>query len=48
MPRKMSPWEAVNHFGNPTRSEALNAVISKVKKFEVRKQGFETLACQPL
>lgn len=48
MPRQMSPWDPVNHFGNPTRSEALNAVISKVKKFEVRKQGVETSARRPL
>ncbi len=48
MPRQMYPWDPVNHFCNPTRSEALNAVISKVKKFEVRKQGVETLARQPL
>ena len=31
MPRQMSPWNPVKQFGNPTRSEALNAVISKVK-----------------
>ena len=48
MPRQMSPWDHVNHFDNPTRSEALNAVISKVKKFEVRKQGVQTLAHWPL
>ena len=48
MPRQMSPWDPVNQFGNPTRSEALNAVISKVKKFEVRKQGVETSARRPL
>lgn len=44
MPRQMSPWDPVNEFGNPTRSEALNAVISKFKKVELRKQDVETSA----
>ena len=48
MPRQMSPWDPVNQFGNPTRSEALNTVIAKVQKFEVRKQGVETSARWPL
>ena len=48
MSRQMSPCDPVNQFGNPTRSEELNTVISKVKKFEVQKQAVETSAHQPL
>ena len=44
IPIQMSPWDPVNQFGNPTRYEALNTLISKVKKIEVRKQGVETSA----
>ena len=28
MPMQIYPWDPVNQFGNPTRSEALNTVIS--------------------
>ena len=31
MPRQMSPWDPVNEYGNPTRSEILNALVSMVK-----------------
>ena len=48
MPRQMTPWDPINECGNPTRSEALNGVIRKVQKFEVRRQGVETKARRPL
>ena len=38
----------MNQFGNQTRSEALNAVISIVKKVKVRKQGVKTSVHRPL
>ena len=48
MPLHLSPWHPIHKEGNPTRSEALNAVISKVRKFEVRQQGVSTSARRPL
>ena len=33
------PWDDINLQGNPTRSTAVNEVISKVKKIEVRQEG---------
>ena len=48
MPRQMSSWDPVKQFGNPTRSEALDTVTSKVKKIEVRKQGVEITVHPPL
>lgn len=48
MPRQMVTWDPVNEFGNPTRSESINVLVSKVKKYEVRQQGVATKARRPL
>ena len=48
MPLHLSPWHPIHKEGNPTRSEALNAVISEVRKFEVRQQGVSTSARRSL
>ena len=39
MPLKMESWNVRSKQGNPTRSVAVNNLIAKVKKREVRKQG---------
>ena len=43
IPRLVSPWDPVNQFGNPTRSEDSNIVVSNVKKLKGRKQGIEPI-----
>ncbi|KAG2845900.1 hypothetical protein PC113_g18092 [Phytophthora cactorum] len=44
MPRINATWDPVTERGNPTRSDAVNKLIKKVKKFEVRREGAETKA----
>ncbi|KAG3231873.1 hypothetical protein PI124_g23032 [Phytophthora idaei] len=44
MPRINATWDPVTERGNPTRSDAVNKLIKKVKKFEVRREGVETEA----
>ncbi|KAG3128583.1 hypothetical protein PI126_g21341 [Phytophthora idaei] len=44
MPRINATWDPVTECGNPTRSDAVNKLIKKVKKFEVRREGAETKA----
>jgi len=39
MPRKNIVWDEVQKRGNPTRSVAVNEVINKVMRCEVRRQG---------
>lgn len=39
MPNHHMQWNNISNIGNPTQSTALNDVIKKVKKFEVRQQG---------
>jgi hypothetical protein len=39
MPLRSMPWDNINLCGNPKHSTAVNEVISKVKKFEVRQEG---------
>ncbi|OWZ02107.1 hypothetical protein PHMEG_00026388 [Phytophthora megakarya] len=44
MPRINTTWDPVTERGNPTRSDAVNKLIKKVKKFEVRREGAESKA----
>ncbi|KAE9206894.1 hypothetical protein PF005_g12839 [Phytophthora fragariae] len=44
MPRINSTWDPVTVRGNPTRSDAVNKLIKKVKKFEVRREGSKSKA----
>ncbi len=44
MPLRSMPWDDINLCGNPTRSTAVNEVISKVKQFEVRQEGVSSQA----
>jgi hypothetical protein len=39
MPLRSMPWDDINLRRNPTCFTAVNVVISKVKKFEVRQEG---------
>ena len=41
-------WDPIRKEGNPTRSSEVNDVITKVKKFEVRKEGVVSKARRPL
>jgi len=47
MPLSM-PWDDINLHRNPTRSTAVNEVISKVKKIEVRQEGVSSQARRAL
>lgn len=48
MPRRMIQWDDIRREGNPTKSIAVNEVIKKVMKHEVRKQGVESCARRPM
>ncbi|KAI9981083.1 hypothetical protein PInf_010492 [Phytophthora infestans] len=48
MPRRTVPWDPIRNEGNPTRSEAVNAVIKKVKRSEVRREGVQSAARRPI
>ena len=39
MPNRNHQWDELQNRGNPTKSQALNDLIRKVKRFEVRGQG---------
>lgn len=39
MPHRVSPWNQMSLFGNPTKSKEVNDVIKAVKKQEVRRLG---------
>ena len=39
MPNRHMQWNNISNVGNPTRSTAVNELIKKIKKFEVRRQG---------
>ena len=44
MPRANMAWDDVSERGNPTRSSAVNKLISKIKKHEVRGTGVKSQA----
>ncbi len=48
MPLRTMQWDDIHLRGNPTRSTAVNDVIAKVKKFEVRQEGVSSQARRPL
>ncbi|ETO84830.1 hypothetical protein F444_01297 [Phytophthora nicotianae P1976] len=48
MPRRTVAWDPIRSEGNPTRSEAVNAVIKKVKRCEVRREGVQPAARRPI
>jgi hypothetical protein len=47
MPRRMQ-WDPIEKKGNPTRSEEVNKIIQRVKKYEVRHQGAESNAVRAI
>ena len=44
MPLRNMPWDDIHQRGNPTRSSAVNEVITKCKKHEVRQEGVSSKA----
>ena len=42
------PWDNVNQQGIPTRSSAVNDVITKCTKYEVRQEGVSSKASRVL
>jgi hypothetical protein len=46
MPNKNVKWNVESQTGNPTMSVAVNDLIKKIKKAEVRKQAGEEVQCQ--
>ena len=48
MPLRSMQWDDIYQRGNPTRSSAVNDVITKVKKYEVRREGVTSAAHCPL
>ena len=46
-PRKDVQWDSIRGEGNPTRSQAVNALISAIKVHEVRRQGVPSQARRP-
>lgn len=47
MPRRSQQWDSERQQGNPTKSDELNDLIKRVKKFEVRRQGIPSQARRP-
>ncbi|ETN18607.1 hypothetical protein PPTG_21583 [Phytophthora nicotianae INRA-310] len=48
MPRCTVPWDPIRNEGNPTRSDLVNAVIKKVKRSEIRREGVQSAARRPV
>ena len=48
MPNRLHQWNELTGQGNPTRSTALNNLIKRVKKFEVRGQGAPSKVRRPM
>ena len=48
MPNRNHKWNEIARVGNPTKSQDVNDMIKKVKKFEVRGQGSPSKARRPL
>ncbi|KAL3657121.1 hypothetical protein V7S43_018033 [Phytophthora oleae] len=48
MPRVNATWDPVTAQGTPTRSDAVNKLIKKVKRFEVRREGVGSNARRPI
>ena len=48
MPNRNHTWNEMTNVGNPTRSQEVNDVINRVKKFETRHQGAPSKTRRPL
>jgi preprotein translocase subunit Sss1 len=48
MPRRRQVWDEIRKEGNPTKSEAINDLIKKIEKHEVRGTGVATTARRPI
>ena len=47
MPNQKPDWDDILQRGNPTKSLAVNSLISRLKIHEVRRMGVATSACRP-
>ena len=48
MPRRNMVWDDVRKEGNPTKSQAVNDLIKKIERHEVRGTGVATTARRPI
>ena len=48
MPRQCQVWDEIRKEGNPTKSEAVNDLIKKIERHEVRGTGVATTARRPI
>ena len=48
MPRQHQVWDEIRKEGNPTKSEAVNDLIKKIERHEVRGTGVATTARRPI
>ena len=48
MVRRSRKWDVIRKEGNPTTADEVNALLAKIKKHEVRRQGVESQARRPL
>ena len=48
MPQNTMIWDPIPKEGKPTRSSKGNEVITKIKKFEVRKEGVVSQTRRPI
>ena len=48
MPRRRMVWDEIRNEGNPTKSQAVNDLIKKIERHEVRGTGVATAARRPI
>lgn len=48
MPNRNHQWDEITKRGNPTKSQGVNDMIKRVKRFETRRQGAPSKARRPL
>jgi hypothetical protein len=48
MPRKLIPWDPISLIGNPTKSQEVNELINRIKKFECRCEGVPSQSRSPI
>jgi hypothetical protein len=41
-------WDEIQNERNPTKSQAINNLIKKIERHEVRGTGVATVACHPI
>ncbi len=48
MPRRCQVWDEIRKEGDLTKSQAVNDLIKKIERHEVRGTGVATTACRPI